>query len=105
MWPAEGSVAQEIVTMVAQNGIQWMASDEGVLANSLGFQEVNRNENDVVSDADTLYRPYYVEGSRGGPVAMVFRDVVISDKVGFTYSGMAGALAAQDFIGRIHDIV
>ncbi|HLD94370.1 MAG TPA: hypothetical protein VI703_09250, partial [Anaerolineales bacterium] len=35
MWPAEGSVAQEIVTMVSQAGIQWIASDEGVLAKSL----------------------------------------------------------------------
>ncbi len=90
MWPAEGSVAQEIVTMVAQNGIQWMASDEGVLASSLGLESFTRDAAEVVVDADLLYRPYYVEGSRGDPVAMVFRDVVISDKVGFTYSGLSG---------------
>ena len=104
MWPAEGSVAQEIVTMVAQNDIQWMASDEGVLANSLGFDNFTRNSNEVVVEADQLYRPYYVEGRRGGPVAMVFRDVVISDLVGFIYSGMEGEAAAQDFVDRIHAI-
>ncbi|MFN2190473.1 MAG: glucodextranase DOMON-like domain-containing protein, partial [Candidatus Promineifilaceae bacterium] len=104
MWPAEGSVAQEIITMVAQNGIQWMASDEGVLANSLGFDNFTRNSSDVVSEADLLYRPYYVEGRRGGPVAMVFRDVMISDLVGFIYSGMEGEAAAQDFVDRIHAI-
>lgn len=104
MWPAEGSVSQEIVSMVAQNGITWMASDEGVLANSLGFDSFTRNSNEVVVEADTLYRPYYVEGGRGGPVAIVFRDVVISDKVGFTYSGLSGDLAAQDFVDRIHAI-
>lgn len=104
MWPAEGSVAQEIVTMVATNGIQWMASDEGVLANSLGMNSFSRDLNEVVTEPDVLYRPYYVEGSQGGPVAMVFRDVVISDKVGFTYSGLDGSLAAQDFINRIHAI-
>ena len=104
MWPAEGSVAQEIVTMVARNDIQWMASDEGVLANSLGFNSFTRDSNEVVVEADQLYRPYSVEGLRGGPVAMVFRDVVLSDKVGFTYSGMAGEEAAQDFIDRIHAI-
>jgi alpha-amylase/alpha-mannosidase (GH57 family) len=73
MWPAEGSVAQEIVSMVAQNDLQWMASDEGVLANSLGFTSFIRNANETVIDADMLYRPYYVEGKRGGPVATVFR--------------------------------
>jgi alpha-amylase/alpha-mannosidase (GH57 family) len=104
MWPAEGSVAQEIITMVAQNGIEWMASDEGVLANSLGFDNFTRDSNDVVAEADQLYRPYYVEGRRGGPVAMVFRDVMISDLVGFIYSGMEGEDAAEDFVDRIHAI-
>jgi alpha-amylase/alpha-mannosidase (GH57 family) len=104
MWPAEGSVAQEIVSMVATNGIQWMATDEGVLANSLGFDSFTRDNNDVVQEADQLYRPYYVQGGIGDPVAIVFRDVVISDKVGFTYSGVPGAAAAQDFVSRIHDI-
>ena len=104
MWPAEGSVAEEIVTMVAQNGIQWMASDEGVLAASLGMNSFTRDAEDTVQEADALYRPYQVQGLRGGPVAMVFRDVVISDKVGFTYSGMAGEAAATDFVERIHAI-
>ena len=104
MWPAEGSVSQQIITMVARNGIEWMATDEGVLANSLGFESFTRDGNDLVQETDALYRPYYVEGTRGGPVAMVFRDVVISDKVGFTYSGMNGTLAAEDFINRVHEI-
>jgi hypothetical protein len=104
MWPAEGSVAQEIVSMVSRNGIQWMATDEGVLANSLGFDSFIRDANEVVVEADQLYRPYYVQGTRGDPVAVVFRDVLISDKVGFTYSGLDGSLAAEDFVSRIHAI-
>ena len=104
MWPAEGSVSQQIISMVADNGIEWMATDEGVLANSLGFDGFTRNSSDTVQEADTLYRPYYVEGQRGGPVAVVFRDVVISDRVGFIYSGMDGDAAAQDFMDRIHAI-
>jgi len=104
MWPAEGSVAQEIVGMVSRAGIQWMASDEGVLASSLGMSSFTRDAGEVVTEPDVLYRPYYVQGSQGDPVAMVFRDVVISDKVGFTYSGVSGTAAAQDFINRIHAI-
>jgi alpha-amylase/alpha-mannosidase (GH57 family) len=104
MWPAEGSVAEAIIPIVAANGIQWMASDEGVLAASLGLQGFKRDENDLVLFADRLYRPYDVQGDEGNPVAMVFRDVVISDKVGFAYSGMEGQAAAEDFIGRLHAI-
>jgi alpha-amylase/alpha-mannosidase (GH57 family) len=104
MWPAEGSVAQEIVNMVSSAGIQWMASDEGVLAASLGMGSFTRDSKEVVVEADTLYRPYYVQSKQGNPVAIVFRDVVISDKVGFTYSGVSGSAAAKDFINRIHAI-
>ena len=104
MWPAEGSVAQEIVAMAGRSGIQWMASDEGVLAKSLGSDSFTRNSAETVVEADKLYRPYTVEGTRGGPVAILFRDVAISDKVGFTYSGMPGEEAAADFVSRIHAI-
>ncbi|MGD8904927.1 MAG: glycoside hydrolase family 57 protein, partial [Anaerolineae bacterium] len=89
MWPAEGSVAQEIVGMVARAGIQWMASDEEVLARSLGQTAFARNSQETVQDADALYRPYIVS-SRDDSMYIVFRDKVISDKVGFTYSGTPG---------------
>ncbi len=105
MWPAEGSVAQIIVHPVGDAGIRWMASDEGVLAKSLGMDSFARDTADVVQEADALYRPYTVlGGAEEIPVAIVFRDTVISDKVGFTYSGLAGEVAAEDFISRIHDI-
>ena len=104
MWPAEGSVAQEIVNMVSAAGIQWMASDEGVLAASLGLDSFARDSKEVVTEPDILYRPYYVQSKQGNPVAMVFRDLIISDKVGFSYSGVSGSAAAKDFINRIHAI-
>jgi alpha-amylase/alpha-mannosidase (GH57 family) len=104
MWPAEGAVAEEIVSMVSNAGIRWMASDEGVLANSLGMSSFTRDAGEVVNEADQLYRPYTVQGTQGEPVVMVFRDVVISDKVGFTYSGVPGSQAAGDFIDRVHSI-
>lgn len=100
MWPAEGAVAQEIVNMVGAAGIQWMATDEEVLARSLGQTGFARNAQDTVQDAATLYRPY-IASSPNHEVYTVFRDKVISDKVGFTYSGTPGAEAAQDFVNRI----
>jgi len=104
MWPAEGSVAPLIISMVANAGIEWMASDEEVLARSLPtLDEFTRDSDDTVLQADALYRPYTVSGARGR-VAMVFRDHLISDKVGFEYSGMSGEAAAADFIQRMNDI-
>jgi len=100
MWPAEGSVAQQIVGMVARAGLKWMASDEEVLARSLGQTAFTRNSQDVVQEADALYRPYIVS-SRGDQMYIVFRDKTISDKVGFTYSGTPGKAAAADMIKRL----
>jgi alpha-amylase/alpha-mannosidase (GH57 family) len=100
MWPAEGAVAQGIVGMVARQGIRWMASDEEVLARSLGQASYARNSQEVVADADALYRPYRVS-SRDDQMYIIFRDKVISDKVGFTYSGTPGEAAAADFVSRI----
>ncbi|RME83246.1 MAG: glycoside hydrolase, partial [Caldilineae bacterium] len=100
MWPAEGAVAQEIVNMVAKEGILWMATDEEVLARSLGMTGFGRDTTETVRDPDLLYRPYIVS-SRNHQMYVVFRDKVISDKVGFTYSGTPGTVAALDFIQRI----
>ncbi len=99
MWPAEGSVAQEMVDMVAEAGIKWMASDEEVLENSID-QQLARTGDDL-QNPELLYRPYLVEAN-GKQVAVVFRDRLLSDKIGFSYSGMRGDQAAQDLIDHIY---
>jgi alpha-amylase/alpha-mannosidase (GH57 family) len=104
MWPAEGAVAQEIVKMVADAGFEWMASGEGVLAKSLGMDGFTRNSEDVVQQADALYRPYYVRYREDPPVAVIFRDLRLSDLIGFEYSGTPAEAAAEDFIARIEAI-
>jgi alpha-amylase/alpha-mannosidase (GH57 family) len=109
LWPSEGAVAPEIVPLVSNAGIQWMASGEQVLANSIGIGAFQRNAADTVLQSDQLYRPYRVESPANGPipggkVLMVFRDNLISDKLGFTYSGTPGEVAASDFIMRIENI-
>ena len=81
-----------------------MASDEGVLAKSLGFGSFGRDSQEVVTRPDALYKPYVVQEKGSPAVAMVFRDQKLSDKVGFTYSGMSGTAAANDFMNRLRDI-
>lgn len=93
MWPAEGSVSPEVVPLFRKHGIAWIASDEDVLHGSLG----RRNR-----EAD-LYRPW--RASQGGQeIAVFFRDRVLSDLIGFTYSKMEPDAAAADFLGRLRQI-
>jgi alpha-amylase/alpha-mannosidase (GH57 family) len=68
-----------------------------------GDGKLHRDSKEVVTEPDVIYRPYNVQSKQGDPVAIIF-DVVISDKVGFTYSGVNGTMAAKDFIDRIHAI-
>ena len=106
LWPGEGSVAEEIVPLVSEAGYKWMQTGEPVLVASLGLagDRFGRDSDGVVKDPDTFYRPYLVQGESGGEVAIFFRDWVISDKIGFNYSGMAGEAAAQDMIDSLEAI-
>jgi alpha-amylase/alpha-mannosidase (GH57 family) len=104
LWPSEGAVAQDIVKLVADAGYRWMASGEQVLAKSLGKTGFTRDSKDLVNEADDLYRPYYVRFRDGPRVAVVFRDLRLSDLIGFEYSGTPGETAAQDFMDRLEAI-
>lgn len=93
LWPAEGSVCPEIIPLVKKAGIQWLASDEGILFKSLA-KEQSRN---------VLYRPYRVEFG-GAEIYMVFRDRHLADLIGFTYAKNDPQIAAQDFIFHLQNI-
>jgi alpha-amylase/alpha-mannosidase (GH57 family) len=104
LWPGEGSVAEVVVPMISNAGYQWMATGEPVLAMSLGIEAFTRDGQGTVQEADSLYRPYYVQGESGERVAIFFRDWTMSDKIGFDYSGMSGREAAQDLITRLENV-
>lgn len=102
MWPSEESVSPAVVELVADQDVSWIVSDEGVLGHSLGRKLV-RDGNGQLHDPATLYQPYWAE-SNGKRVAMVFRDIVLSDLIGFSYSRMHPHEAAQDLYERLKAI-
>ncbi|MBM3152689.1 MAG: glycoside hydrolase [Chloroflexi bacterium] len=102
MWPAEGSVAQMMVGMTARAGVEWMVTDEGILANSLGLNFTRLAEG-VPMNANSLYRPYSA-GRNDETVTIFFRDTTLSNKVSFDYSQIPAGQAVADFIGRLRAI-
>lgn len=102
MWPAEGSVCQAMVPLLAQHGIRWIATDEEVLSQSMqGF--IGRDGHGQVRNPSHLYRPYRVrEGD--ADLSIVFRDHNLSDRIGFHYQRSHGPEAAQDFLRHLHAI-
>src|SRR6267154_974474 len=101
VWPSEGSVSEEVLAIAHSLGVEWLASDEGVLARSTGVSFV-RDGNGQLSTplAEQLYNIHrYENGST--TMHMVFRDHTISDLIGFVYSGMPAAEAAAHLLQNI----
>ena len=95
MWPAEGSVNNEVVPLFAENGIKWIASDENVLLDSL---------KNTSGEKSGLKFNAYTAGKIIGQVAMVFRDRGLSDAISFQFRDMTGEEAARDLHGRLGQI-
>lgn len=96
MWPSEGAVSPEAAEAMARAGIQWFATDEGVLAASADVQ-LWRDEAGVLVEPALLYRPYRLASG----AAVIFRDRELSDRVGFAYGSMPPETAVGDLIERL----
>lgn len=102
MWPAEGSVCQSMIPLLAEHGIRWIATDEEILsASTQGF--VSRDNRGFVVNPDHMYRPYKVSES-GHDLGIVFRDHALSDMIGFHYQRSDAIAAADDFIHHLRNI-
>ncbi|MBM3253119.1 MAG: glycoside hydrolase [Candidatus Omnitrophica bacterium] len=93
MWPSEGSVSEEILPLVMEEEIEWLATDEEVLFKSLSKPRSNK----------LLFKPYKL--NRGEKTLnLLFRDRALSDLVGFVYSHWQTNQAIDDFLKRLHII-
>jgi alpha-amylase/alpha-mannosidase (GH57 family) len=99
LWPSEGSVSDQALTIAMEEGFEWFGTDEGVLGRTLnvGFF---RDTNGLPANSDRLYKPYRVQLT-GSSITGLFRDHHLSDLIGFVYSRMDGKAAAADLHGRL----
>ena len=107
VWPSEGSVSEETLAIAHQLGVQWMATDEGVLGRSLGINFPRDGNGYLNSDgARRLYTIYRYENANAGAATrmnLLFRDHTLSDLIGFVYSGMPPQEAATNLIHKIKE--
>ena len=99
MWPSEGSVSQDILEAITEVGIEWIATDEEILAHSTNGW-VTRDGTGHAKHPELLYRPWKLEAGKK-PLEIVFRDHALSDLIGFHYQRSEAHHAAQDLIGRV----
>jgi len=87
MWPSEGSVSEETVRILKEEGALWAATDERILARSLSGGIRRHND---------LFRPYSFAG-----LPLFFRELELSDRIGFVYAHWNSLEAASDLIHRL----
>ena len=93
-WPPEGSVSEAAVALYGAHGVRWLATDEGILAASLG-----RNLSGETGVGHELFQAWRLPG--GGPT-LFFRHRGLSDFVGFQASHFPDeADAAREFAGHL----
>jgi len=101
IWPSEGSVSEEALAIAHDLGVEWMATDEGVLGRTLNVQ-LGLDAGGCMP-ADTAHKLYTIYEYESGAARMrlFFRDHTLSDLIGFVYSGMNAADAAAHLVASI----
>ena len=97
MWPSEGSVSEKALKLFIDNDINWVATDEEILENSIGTNLKDLRLRKL------LYRPYIIKRN-GKFLYIFFRDKTISDLIGFKYSNYQPKAAAEDLINNLKNI-
>ncbi len=97
MWPSEGSVSDAACALMAQEGMEYFATDEEVLFHSQAFESIN------LRDQTNLFRLHRLSTPHG-EIDCVFRDHGLSDGIGFHYANEPAKSAAKRFIQHLKDI-
>ncbi len=101
VWPSEGSVSEEVFALAQDLGVKWMATDEEVLARSLGLTFSRDGHGQLLREqAGRLYNIHHFENNQA-EMNLIFRDHAISDLIGFVYSGMPPQEAANHLMHSI----
>lgn len=99
MWPSEGSVSDQVLSLLAANGIQWIAADEDILFKSLVLYD-KRYKHMGLFDRRMVYQPYKFK-TESGPLNVVFRDKNLSNMISFNYNSWDQKMAAEDLLGHL----
>lgn len=98
MWPAEGAVSHAGLSLLAEHGVEWAATGQGVLGNSLIKSQLS-----VAHKNDYLYQPYRITDGNHD-IYCFFRDDLLSDKIGFEYAKVHTNDAVTDFIQTLEAV-
>jgi alpha-amylase/alpha-mannosidase (GH57 family) len=97
-WPPEGGVSDAAVALFAEAGFAWTASCESVLLRTLAL-----GNGAPAARTEYLYKPY-LASVRGHSLPCFFRDVQLSDAIGFKYATWHADDAAANLVAGLSAI-
>ena len=103
MWPSEGAVCEQMVPLLADQGVRWIATDEEILTRSVDGRVGREPDTGYVRNPHLLYRPWRIAVD-GRQLDVLFRDRALSDLIGFHYQKVDPQSAATDFLNKLHAI-
>src|SRR3989440_2300110 len=72
IWPPEAAASEDVARLAAEQRLDWMLSDEGILALSSG-SPINRDGDGRLMQPELLYAPYRVQ-TAGAALSLEIRD-------------------------------
>lgn len=102
MWPSEGSVSEDLLPLLAEQGIKWIATDEEVYRGSL--PESGSKGQGGAEEQNLGFHQAWRVGRPRQEIGILFRDHTLSDKIGFVYSKWEAEKAADDFIAQLLEL-
>jgi alpha-amylase/alpha-mannosidase (GH57 family) len=90
-WPSEGGVSQEVVRLLSDANIRWVATGENVLRHSLMKSEQSGH----------CHHPFQLKQLS---IRCFFRDDGLSDAIGFNYANWHGDDAVANFVHNLENI-
>ncbi|MBO5947229.1 hypothetical protein J6Q66_00155 [bacterium] len=100
IWPSEHCISEKTLNMLADCGVKWAISDEGVLSNSLGTEFVRDFKGNLEIPYDLCHTYQFGEKN----INVIFRDAVIPNIIGFEYPRHNQEQSANDLYERIKTI-
>ena len=100
LWPSEGSISDEALGLAVDCGFKWAASDNGVLARTLGAHAGPEQTYHNYLWHESLHERGHEPGRK---IQLLFRDHLLSDLIGFQYQHMPAEDAAEHFLTQIRN--
>ncbi len=91
-WEAECTLNDETLKLLAENGWEWVISDQKVLG-----------EMGIKYNVTNYFRPW-VADFNGTKIYIFPRDHELSDSIGFNYAGMNQYQAVNDFVNQLLEV-